>query len=86
MRFQGSNTIEEGGKTYIRIRNKTLTYLEAPQNLLDILGDLRYVELYLDHADQIWVKKPAGRQKTLPKPYVIVTTIKNVLDSRTVMP
>ncbi len=81
MRFQGSNITTAEGKSLIRIRNSPRVFLVVDQNLLDILGDLRYVSLFIDHTDQVWARKPAGKQKALAKPYRLAAIApKNVLD------
>lgn len=75
MQCFGSNLTLLDGKTLIRIRNRSTTYLVVTPNLLDNLGNLRYMSLYIDFADQVWIKTPAGKQKALVRPYDLLKVI-----------
>lgn len=72
MRFIGSSFFDHLGTKWAKARNKTNVFVELPQIFLAKGADLRYMEFYQDYSGQIWVKRPAGKQTLLPRPYKIL--------------
>jgi hypothetical protein len=67
MRYRGSSFVLSDDKTYVRVRNDPVTFVEMTKNLLEFCNfDPRYFELYLDKAGALWVRKPAGTQRKYP--------------------
>ena len=88
MRFIGSTSLDWDGKAAFKIRNRTQDFVAPCHNFLDNQGkDPRYVEFFMDFAGQVWVRRPAGTQVLLEKPYFLITRtakgleVKEVLDS-----
>lgn len=74
MQFIGSSLWAWEDKVAFKVRNKTNQYVVPCQNFLDKSGkDPRYFELYMDFAGNIHVRRPAGTQELLEKPYTIIT-------------
>jgi hypothetical protein len=78
MRFVGSVAFDHDGNTALKVRNKTQVFVEVPKISLAILGDIRYFELFQDFAGQVWVRKPAGKQTLLPRPFRVITRFNGV--------
>lgn len=73
MQFIGSTTLDWEGKRALKLRNRTNDYVVPPSIFWTNDGiDLRYIEAYVDFAGQVWIRKPAGTQKKLARPYTLV--------------
>ncbi len=73
MQFIGASLWAWGDEVAYKIRNKTNQYVVPTANFLDKHKDPRYFEFYLDFANQIHVRRPAGTQELLERPYTIIT-------------
>lgn len=82
--FIGSVPWEWEGKTAYKIRNHLGRYVCIPQETLDKLGDMRYRELYEDHAGRIHVRTPVGSRFLLDRPYTVIWRTATGLDSKEV--
>jgi hypothetical protein len=72
MRYRGSSFVAKDGKIYVRVRNSPKHFVEMTENLLAFCRqDPRYFELYLDKAQNLWVRSPAGPQRKWEHPFTI---------------
>lgn len=72
MQFIGSSVWSHGGVLAFKVRNKLGVYVAPSRNFLDKYRDFRYFEFYQDFSGRVHIRRPAGTQELLDKPYTLI--------------